>query len=485
MITWMQRHRKYLVITIWISTIAFVGAGFVGWGVYDFNMDRAAAVAKVGNKKVTIKELNRAYSDIYNYYNELLKGKLTQEKAKEMDIRKIALKQLINQAMMLNFADEMGLVALDEEVIAKMESIKAFQKKGVFDKDQYYMVLKNIGMKPKEFENSLKKDVLLDKIGAILETGIVPLEMDLFCSSMFLSDKISMQIIDISGENISFTEDELKKFWESNKVAYMTKKSYDLATIDTETSKIEVSKDEIKEYYNSKKYNYKDDEGKILSYEDAKADVKKDVQFKKGKKEALKKYLSLKKGKIEATGTLKVYADDKSFPQEKLLKAKKDEVVKPIRLDNKYIVAKLLKANFSEPMNYESAKEFAKKDLIVFKRNKMLQKRAKEALVNFNGEEIGFVSVDDAQKIQGLNKEEASDFLHQVFSDQKLEGYAVFKNKAVAYKILEQKLLDKEKLTKYDMLLKENIKKIKEDEIRRGLLASLQDRYEVEKFYKE
>ncbi len=33
MITWMQRHKKWLVITIWISTIAFVGAGFVGWGL--------------------------------------------------------------------------------------------------------------------------------------------------------------------------------------------------------------------------------------------------------------------------------------------------------------------------------------------------------------------------------------------------------------------------------------------------------------------
>ena len=36
MITWMQRHRKYLVVTMWISAIAFVGAGFVGWGQYSY-----------------------------------------------------------------------------------------------------------------------------------------------------------------------------------------------------------------------------------------------------------------------------------------------------------------------------------------------------------------------------------------------------------------------------------------------------------------
>ncbi|WP_416829360.1 SurA N-terminal domain-containing protein, partial [Helicobacter ganmani] len=47
MIGWMQKHKKYLIITIWISTIAFVGAGFVGWGSYSFS-STSNAVAVVG-----------------------------------------------------------------------------------------------------------------------------------------------------------------------------------------------------------------------------------------------------------------------------------------------------------------------------------------------------------------------------------------------------------------------------------------------------
>ena len=81
MITWMQRHKKYLVVTIWISTIAFVGAGFVGWGAYDFNTDRASAVAKVGDRKITVQEFQMAYSNHYSYYNNIFQGQLTQEKA--------------------------------------------------------------------------------------------------------------------------------------------------------------------------------------------------------------------------------------------------------------------------------------------------------------------------------------------------------------------------------------------------------------------
>ncbi|WP_100954241.1 hypothetical protein [Helicobacter pylori] len=43
MIEWMQNHRKYLVVTIWISTIAFIAAGMIGWGQYSFSLDSDSA----------------------------------------------------------------------------------------------------------------------------------------------------------------------------------------------------------------------------------------------------------------------------------------------------------------------------------------------------------------------------------------------------------------------------------------------------------
>ena len=55
MITWLQRHKRWLVITIWISTIAFVGAGFVGWGSYDYGK-QGAVVAVVGDREVSVEE---------------------------------------------------------------------------------------------------------------------------------------------------------------------------------------------------------------------------------------------------------------------------------------------------------------------------------------------------------------------------------------------------------------------------------------------
>ena len=63
MITWMQRHKKWLVITIWISTIAFIGAGFVGWGSYKYGT-QGGVVATVGSREVSIEEYQQEYSNL-------------------------------------------------------------------------------------------------------------------------------------------------------------------------------------------------------------------------------------------------------------------------------------------------------------------------------------------------------------------------------------------------------------------------------------
>ena len=72
MITWMQRHKKWLVVTLWISVFAFVGAGFVGWGSYDYSKSNST-VAKVGLREVSLNDVQNEYSSLYNQYQSIYK----------------------------------------------------------------------------------------------------------------------------------------------------------------------------------------------------------------------------------------------------------------------------------------------------------------------------------------------------------------------------------------------------------------------------
>ncbi len=485
MITWMQKHRKYLVITIWISTIAFVGAGFVGWGAYSYGSNSSGVAAVVGNQKITMQELDRAYTNIYNYYQEKSKGTFTEEKAKKLNLKHTALLELEDNALLLNYAHKLGLRALDSEVEQNLENTKAFQNGGVFDKNQYFRVLRSIQITPKEYENSLRRQIVLSKINNILNLSPTPLEVDTFGASLFMQDKLLTKIITLDKTKILITNKKLKNFWAKRKKNYLTKKSYLLAIIKIPVSFIEVDANETKQFYQENRYKYTDSNGKIEDFEQAKNQVIRDLQFKKAKIFALRKYIALKHNKIKTTETELVTVDNKNFPQKKLNIANNGDVLKPFKEKDSYIIAKMEKVNMPKPMTFQKAKQMVKKDYYLVMEKNMLIEKAKNSLKNFTtGTNLGFISRDDIKKVKGLSDFEALEFLNQLFSSHKKYGYKVFGNKVIIYKILEQKLLDKNKLKVYGKLLRDDVNNIKTTEINQQLLMQLIKTYRIKSYYK-
>ena len=132
MISWMQKHNKYLVWTIWVATIAFIGAGFVGWGSYDFGA-KAGNVAKVGSIEISQSKLNMAYSDTSMKPSTInrMQGQLDEKKAKEMGLdTNVLLHVLIPKQNLLNFCTrDSGIIVSDEEIAAQTRDIsKDFKK---------------------------------------------------------------------------------------------------------------------------------------------------------------------------------------------------------------------------------------------------------------------------------------------------------------------------------------------------------------------
>ena len=484
MITWMQRHKKYLVVTIWISVIAFVGAGFVGWGAYDFNSDRASAVAKVEKRKITVQEFQLAYANYYNFYNNMLGGGLTQEKADKMGLEKMVLESVINETLILSYADEIGLRTTEAEIKNALATDPAFQKDGVFNKDTYYKVIKQSQIKAKDYENGLKKQILLSKVQGILKLKPTAAEKELFVSSMFMKDRLGVDVIYLDASEAVVNEDEIKKYWDEHKTNYLSEKSYDLDTITVALSTKSIDEEELKTFYQEKRHNYKSSEGKILSLSEAKVEVEKDYRLKISKREALETYLLFKKSQMNATGSKNVKVSDTSFPVEKLTNAKVGEVLKPIETEDGYIVVKLKNINNPLPKPYLDAKAAILAQLQSEKKVTALEKKAEARLGVFKGKDIGFVSREGGKKISGLSESESLEFINFVFDNNKVRNFKIIGNKAVLYQILEQNLLDNSKVEKYATLVNDNISQMKQAEVSQNLVVNLKKRYDIEQYYK-
>lgn len=484
MITWMQHKKKYLVVTIWIATIAFIGAGFVGWGAYDFNSDRASSVAKVGERKITVQEYQLAYANFYNFYNNMLGGSLTQEKADQMGLEKMVMQNIIDETLLLSYADEISLRVEPSEVKKALIEDEAFKVDGVFNKEAYYRVIKQAQISAKDYENGLKKQLLLSKIQSVLNLKPTDSEKEMFVASMFMEDKLSVDVIYLDQNEAVVSEDETKKYWEEHKTNYLTLKSYDLDTIKVGLSNDPINEEDLKTYYEEKRHNYKDDEGKIASLEEARVDIEKDFRLKNAKREALETYLLFKKSQMNPTGTKTVKVNDDKFPADKLNQVKVGDVLKPIEFEDGYIIVKVKSINSPEPKAYEAAKTEILAQLQTEKKQDTLKKKAQARLEIFQGEDIGFVSRDTQKEIPGLTAAETLEFINFVFDNNKKRNFKIIGEKAVLYQVMEQNLLKNSKVEKYASLINDNISQMKQAEVSQNLLAELKNRYDIEQYYK-
>lgn len=479
MITWMQRHKRWLVITIWISTIAFVGAGFVGWGSYEYGK-QGGVVAVVGDREVSVEEYQQEYSNLYEQYSKMFGTMFNKELADQLNLKDVAYKQVLQKNLILSYADSLGLDVTNEDIAKELVKYDAFIKDGKFDKDIYIKVLSQNRMTPKDFEESLKRGLLLQKVQTLFDLNPNSSEIENLSKLLFLEDDISIKILTKNDATVELKDDELKKYWEENKNNYMSEVSYDLQIKEIPLLKANSTNEEINAHYEKFKIDYKHEDGKIKSLEEAHDQIVKDLDEKFTKTEALKVYLKVKKDEDKLENTVS-YTEAKLpyLPEEnaKILESKEGEIVKPFFDNDKYVIAKVIKKNIASPLSYEAALNNVKADYEAVLKEKKLIELANAQLKDFTGEDILGVTRESISKITGLEQQEAAKFLNQLFSSTTKEGIAKLENKVVLYRINNSKVAEYNKAK--DEVVKGTLIQLQGEELMTNLLKKLENTFEI------
>ena len=80
-----------------------MGAGFVGWGSYDYG-SKGGVVAEVGNKEVTVEEYQQEYSNIYNEYSKMFGPMFSKELAEQLKLKDVAFKRVLEKILLWHMA---------------------------------------------------------------------------------------------------------------------------------------------------------------------------------------------------------------------------------------------------------------------------------------------------------------------------------------------------------------------------------------------
>lgn len=478
MITWMQRHKKWLVITIWISTIAFVGAGFVGWGSYDYGK-QGGVVAVVGDREVSIEEYQQEYSSLYEQYANLFGTTFNQEMADRLNLKDVAYNQVIQKNLILSYADSLGLDVTDEDVAKQLVKYEAFLKDGKFDKQTYIKVLNQNRMKPVDFEDSLKRNILLQKVQTLFELKPTKQEIESLNKLLFLEDEISYKVLDVKDIKVDVTNDEVKKYWEKNKDSYLSEVTYDLEIETVPLTSSNPSEEEIKAHYDKFKMDYKKEDGKLKTLDEAKVEVIKALDEKATKTQALKKYLKIKKNEEKLSS--KQIVEQSKLPYKennaKILEAKNADIIKPFLHENSFVIVKVAKKIDASPLSFEKALNQVKADYLKIAKDKKLDEVANSLLKKFEGKKAT-VSRESVNKISDLSQQDAANFLRQLFASTTKEGVIKLEDKSVLYKVLNSKFTNYDN-TK-DEMVKTTLTQIQEQELMTNFVKRLENMYEIQ-----
>jgi len=483
MISWMQKHNKYLVWTIWVATIAFIGAGFVGWGSYDFG-SKAGNVAKVGSIEIPQTKLNMAYSNLYEEINQRMQGQLDDKKAKEMGLVQQAFARINTQTKLLNFAKDAGIIVSDAEIAETLEHIRAFQKDGLFNKEIYQGFLNARRMKAKVFEEQLREEITIQKTMGLLNIEPLPLEIEAISSAMNIADKLAYQVLSTEDVNVTLDDNAIKAFWEKQKENFMTSKAYELAVVWTSSANTAVSDEELKSFYETNSFNYTDAQGKQLSFDDAKERVKADLKVKKTKKAAQKDYIAFKKGKLESTETLKLALNDTALSKEiwdDIQQKNISDITKPKVVADKYATVKIIAVNEPRVKTFEEAKEEVTALYSAQAKKEALLTLAESTLKNFdqsNAIVSDFVTLEKHDNMKSLNLQESLQFLQKLFTSTKEKGIISILDKVIVYNIIEQKLLPMDE--NQTDLVKQTVNQVKQNIFDANFIKMLDDKYPTE-----
>lgn len=166
----MRRHSRSIIVKL-----LYVGLmlSFVLWGFSSYQGSKDRVAVSVNGEDIDYQDYLRAYENTVNYYKEMLKDAFNDELILKLNLKKQALDSMINQILLLEEAKRLKLKVDKKEIAAKIQASPAFQKDGRFDNETYRKVLSYYRIKPGEYEEEQRGQILASKTEEAIKKGAV------------------------------------------------------------------------------------------------------------------------------------------------------------------------------------------------------------------------------------------------------------------------------------------------------------------------
>ncbi len=255
MLDFLRKRKRNWVIILFLGAIIVSFSLFVGSGKIGDQL--GAEVAEINGESISQREFALHYEREIQRYRDLLKGSLTPEMLKGLNIKGNLVETLIQKKLVLQEAHSLGLTASDDDLANHLAKMPEFQIAGRFSKDRYLQVLQSNRLLPAQFEEEQRDQLTIQRLYSVILDAVHVTDAEVRERYRIEQEKINLNYLKLAvgdfAAQVKLTDDDIKKYYERNKDSLREPLKIQVEYLsypyDQFTSAVEVNDKEIEEYY--------------------------------------------------------------------------------------------------------------------------------------------------------------------------------------------------------------------------------------------
>jgi len=254
MLDLMRKHARNWLMKVVLGIIVIV---FVFYFGAMGHMKRTERIAVIDGKPIVEADFQREYQKALEMYRQQFGRELTEEVLRSLNVKQQVFNQMIDQAVIVAMAKEMGVRVTDAELQATILSYPGFQRNGAFDQQTYEMVLRQIRMTPEEFEEGQRKAMIAMRIEDLIRDGVRVSEQELLDLYRMRTEEINCDFLRIAPNRfqaaLKVTPENLEAFLRTREAQFRIPEQVQLKFLAFRgadyADRVKVSDAEVADYY--------------------------------------------------------------------------------------------------------------------------------------------------------------------------------------------------------------------------------------------
>ncbi len=260
-----------IILGLIIFSFVFAGVGsyLVGGG--------QPLAAKVGEREITRNEFEQVYQNERNRMQSQLGeyfATLLGDPAYVEQFRKSVLDRMVNDALLDNQAQDLGLRISDDQIRQTILSMPQFQKDGKFDEEIYNISLRRAGFSSDSFAAYLRQDLARNQLIMALESTEFTLSNEVQAQAALETQQREIRTITLNtadfAKNAKVTDEEITEYYNANKRQFVRPEQVKVSYVELSGNSLKaqapITDKEIEEYYQANLDKYSTQEKREVSH---------------------------------------------------------------------------------------------------------------------------------------------------------------------------------------------------------------------------